>query len=40
MKQALGDLITLSDDDWGVQSPPKRIGSNSITILSFGEPGS
>ena len=35
------DPITLSDDDWGVQSPPKRkVFRFYETILSFGEPGS
>ncbi len=32
--------ITLSEDDWGVQSPPKRkVFRFHETILSFGEPG-
>ena len=35
------DPITLSEDDWGVQSPPKRkVFFCSIPIISFGEPGS
>ena len=36
-----GSLLTLSDDDWGVESPPKRkVFGFHETILSFGEPGS
>ena len=35
------DPITLSEDDWGVKSPPKRrLCRFHETILSFGEPGS
>ncbi len=35
------DPITLSEDNWGVQSPPKRkVFRFHETILSFGEPGS
>ena len=35
------DPITLSEDDWGVQSPPKRkVFRFHETILRFGEPGS
>ena len=33
--------VIFSADDWGVQSPPKRIGFRfHETILRFGEPGS
>ena len=35
------DPITLLEDDWGVQSPPKSQEFRfHETILSFGEPGS
>ena len=35
------DPITLSKDDWGIQSPPKsEVFRFHETILRFGEPGS
>ena len=37
IKPLIRDAITLSKDDWGVQSPPQKGISGSITILSFGD---
>ena len=36
----LASIVTFSDDDWGVQSPPKRMVLWVPLSFSEGEPGS